>query len=99
MSARICGGHVGHRAGGEIFKDEGVPLASEAGQLGREGRGDRLGDPVGDKSDLFIGRDAQARGDSGTSARGELGRVVEREQMGGGFEHSGGPGSLQKTPR
>ncbi len=42
---------------------------------------------VGDEGDLLVGRDAQAGGDGGTGAGGEVGGVVEGKQVGGGLGH------------
>ena len=93
------GGHIGERARGQIFEDEGVPGAAALGQLRGERGGDGLGGAVGDERDLFARIDAQAGGDGRARAGNEFGGVVEREQMRGGFDHAArNAGSVKRNP-
>ncbi len=81
------GGHVGERARGEVFEEEGVPRAADGGELGGEGGGDGRGDAIGDQRDFFLGLDAQAGGDGGAGSLGELGGVRGGKQLRGGLVH------------
>jgi len=84
------GGHAGEGAKGEVFENEGRPLAAELGELGGDGGGDGGGGLVGDEGDFFVGGDAETGGDGGTGAGGEVGGVGEGEEAVGGGGHAGG---------
>ena len=81
------GGHIDEGARGQVFENEGVPWAAALGELSGERGGDGLGGAVGDERDLLCRINAEAGGDGGARAGGELGGVVQGEQVGDGFGH------------